>query len=95
MITIRTKHALAHAGIASEISDWDSLQTKSPRGQQMKSAVPGKVINAGGGFEKNNGRAVRLGFLPGNLLCDTGNFEVIQPADESAFDTLGKKFLHG
>ena len=59
----------------------------------MKSAVPGEIVDASGGFEENNGRASGLGFLTGNLSGNTRNFEIVEPADKSAFDALGEEFF--
>ena len=60
----------------------------------MKSAVPGKVIDAGGGLKKND-RLARCGRrVTGDKLRRLRHFEVVEPADKSAFDALGEKVFH-
>lgn len=58
----------------------------------MKAAVPRQIVDSGRGFEEDNGSARRSGRLMGNTFGNTCDLEVIQPADESAFDALSEEF---
>ena len=58
----------------------------------MKATIPGEIIDPGRGFEKYDGRPGRRRRLADDTFCQARNLEVIQPADESAFDALGDKF---
>jgi hypothetical protein len=59
----------------------------------MKPAVPGKIVNPGGGLEENNGRAGRRRRLADNTPCNPGNFQVVEPADQAALDALFEKLF--
>ena len=59
----------------------------------METAVPGKIVDAGGRFEENNRRARGRRRLASQARCSTRNFEIIEPADESAFDALGEEII--
>ena len=62
----------------------------------MKSAVPGKIVDPGGGFEEDDGRACRRRRLARNFFCGLRNFEIVEPADQSALDALSVEFWkHG
>ena len=60
----------------------------------MECAVPGKVIDACGGFEERDWRARGLWLLTGNAPCYTRDLQIIEPADESAFDALSEEFFY-
>jgi hypothetical protein len=85
---------MTHARVAGKINHWDSLQAERPRGQQMKSTVPGKIVNASGRFEEDNRRVRGSWRVASYELCDSGNLEVVEPADKSAFDALGIKVFY-
>ena len=93
IISIRAKNAFAQTGIASEICNRDSLQTQRPSGEQMKSRIPRKVIDARGGLEENDGLSHRPGFALRHLARHGGNLEIVEATDESAFDALGEEFV--
>jgi hypothetical protein len=82
---------MAHARMAGEIDYRDSLQTQRPRSQQVKTAVPGEIVDARGCFEEDDRRARGLQFLTRNSPGHRRDFQVIEPADQSAFDALGEK----
>lgn len=58
----------------------------------MEAAVPGEVIDACGGFEKDNRGACRGRRLAGHSLRNPGNPAVIESADKSALDALVEEF---
>jgi hypothetical protein len=58
----------------------------------MKAAIPREIVNPCGGFEEDNRRARRLRLLSCNTARHRRNFEIVEPADKSAFDALGEKF---
>ena len=60
----------------------------------MKTAVPRKIVDARRGFEENNWRTIRLRFFASHLTRNRCDFEIIESADQSAFDALGEKFFH-
>ena len=93
MVAVCSQHTFTHTGIAGKISNGNPLQAECPRGQQVKSAVPGKVVNAGGGFEENNGSARGSWRIASYELRDSRNFEIVESADKAAFDTLGEEFF--
>ena len=96
MVAVCAEHAFAHARVAGKVSDGDSLQAERPRGQQVKSAVPGEIIDASGGFKENDGRACGSWRIASYEPRNLGNFEIIESADKSAFDALGEEFFeHG
>jgi hypothetical protein len=94
IIPIRPQHALAHARITGEIRHRDSLQAERPRSQQVKSAVPRKIVNARGCLEEDNRRAIRMRFFASHFARHGSDLEIIEPADKSAFDALGEEFFH-
>lgn len=54
----------------------------------MKTAVPREIIDTSGGFEEDN-RCIRWwGGMTGDASCDPRNFEIVEVADQSAFDAL-------
>ena len=58
----------------------------------MESTIPGKIIDARRGFEKNNRRAGRRRRLAGNPFGSPRDFSIIEPADQSALDSLFEEF---
>ena len=94
VISVRPQYTFAHARITGKINDGDALQAKRPRRQQMESAVPGEIVNASGCLEENNRRARRMRRVTSYKLRHARDLEIIEPADESAFETLGEKFFH-
>ena len=60
----------------------------------MKPAVPGEVIDPRGGFEEDNRRARRRRGVANNALCHARDFEIIEPADKPAFDSLFEEFFY-
>ena len=64
-------------------------------GRTTERAIKG-IVDACGCLEKDHRRAGRLRFLKGYTPRHAGNFEIIQSADQSAFDALGEKVAqHG
>ncbi len=57
----------------------------------MESAIPGEIVNACGGFEKDHRLSGWLRCALRYLPRHVGNLQVIQAADKAAFDALGKK----
>jgi len=92
IVPICPQHAVTHPGMACKIGYRNPFQPQGPGCQQMKSAVPGKIIDPGGGFEEDDGRACRRRRLARNFFCDLRNFEIIEPADQSALDALFVEF---
>ncbi len=79
-----------------KISNRDPLQSQRPGGQQMKPTIPGEIIDPGGGFEKDDRRAVSRRRVTSDEFCYARNFDVIEPAEESALEALGEEFSeHG
>ena len=66
MVTVGAENTMAHPRITGEISNGNSLQAESPRGEKMKSAVPGKIIYPRGCLEKDDRLSVRRRFLTRN-----------------------------
>lgn len=96
IVPIRAQHTMTHARVAGKISNGNPLEPQRPGGEQMKSAVPGKIIDPGGGFEKDNRRARRSWRLADDTLCHTRDFQIVEPADKSAFEALSEEVLeHG
>ena len=93
MIPIRSHYALAQAGVARKIYNGNPVQAQCPRDEQMKAAIPREVIDTGGSFEEDNRRAAGLRLLASDSLCNGCDLEIIKPADESAFDSLGIEIL--
>ena len=60
----------------------------------MKPAVPGEIVDSRGGFEKDDRRPGRRRGVAGNALCHARNFEIIEPAYETAFDSLFEEFFY-
>jgi hypothetical protein len=60
----------------------------------VKAAVPGKVIDTGGGFEEDDRCAAWLRFFASYFARDRCDLDVIKSADKSTFDALGEEFLH-
>lgn len=77
MLSICAQNAMRHAAFASKKPDGDALQAKGPRGEQMKGAVPREIVDAGGGFEKDDGRAIGRGNLLGNTTRHLPDLEVV------------------
>src|SRR5215216_1486845 len=84
---------MAHAGVTGKIGDRDSLQAQRPGGKQMKTTVPRKIINARGSLEKHNRCARRTRRLASDAFRQARDLEIVEPADESAFDALGEEFV--
>jgi hypothetical protein len=84
---------MTHARVTGEIYNRDSPQAQRPGGQQVKTAVPGEIINTGGGFEEYDRCGRRLRVLAGYAPRHRRDFEIIQPADQPAFDALGVKIF--
>jgi len=61
----------------------------------MESAVPRKIIYACGRFEENDWRAIRRWFLTRNFPRNRCDLKIIEPADKSALEALGEKFIQG
>ena len=90
-LPICPQYTFAHARMAGEIGNRDAFQPQSPRSQQVKAAVPRKIVNPGRGFEKNDGLSFWLRCALRHLSCHGGNLQVIEPADETALDALCAK----
>jgi hypothetical protein len=60
----------------------------------MKSAVPREIVNAGGGFEEDDGLSACLRFFPRDKPRHARDFHIVDAADESAFEALGEKLFH-
>jgi hypothetical protein len=58
----------------------------------MKATIPGKVVNAGRGFEENDRCARGSRGLASHLLCQACDFEIVEPADKSALEALFEEF---
>ena len=58
----------------------------------MEAAVPGEIVDARGGLEKDHRRARGGRFAPRHLPSHAGYFEIVEPADQSAFDALFIEF---
>ena len=58
----------------------------------MKSAVPGEVVDAGGGFEEEERRAGRDRRLPGDPFRHTGDLPIVKPAGDAALEALFEEF---
>ena len=58
----------------------------------MEAAVPGEIVDPGRGFEEYNRRALSRRRLTGNKFCEPSNFEIVEPASETAFEALYVKF---
>ncbi len=60
----------------------------------MKAAIPGQIVDAGGGFEKDHGSTDGNGRTARDAPCQRGNPDVIDATDEAALDTLLEKIAH-
>jgi hypothetical protein len=60
----------------------------------VKPAVPGEIVNPGGGFEEDDGRARSGRRLTSYELRQARDLEIVEPANESAFEALGEKIFH-
>jgi hypothetical protein len=58
----------------------------------MKPAVPREIVDPGRGLEKEDRRLGGRRRLAGDAPCEARDPEIIQPADESAFDALCEEF---
>ena len=94
IVAIRPEHAMAHARVTCKINHRNFLQAERPRYQQMKSAVPRKIVNASGCFEKNNRRAIWLRLFAEHFARQRCDLEIVEPAHKSAFDALGEELFH-
>jgi hypothetical protein len=61
----------------------------------VEAAVPRKIVNASGGFEEDNRRARGLQLLASDFLCHRRNIEIVEAADNAAFDALCVNFAKG
>ena len=62
----------------------------------METAVPREIVDARGGLEKDHRRARGFWLLTSYSPRHRRDFEIIEPADQSAFDTLSVEFSeHG
>ena len=59
----------------------------------MESAVPREVIDPCGGFEERDRRAGSRRRATSYELRHTRNLQIIEPADESAFEALSEEFF--
>ena len=60
----------------------------------MKSAIPREIVNSCGCFEEDDRRARGKWLVVSDEFRHCRNLEIVEPADESAFDALGEKFFH-
>ena len=58
----------------------------------MEAAVPRKVVDPGRGLEENDGSPARSGRSADHPFCDTGDLEIIEPADQAALNALFEEF---
>jgi hypothetical protein len=94
IVTVRAQNTTAHTVIAGKISDRNALHAQSPGCEQVEGAVPGKIVEAAGSFEKGNGPDFSgLWRNSGNTQRHAKNPPVIEMAGEAALDVLGKKFF--
>ena len=84
---------MTHPRITGEIYNRYTLQSQRPRRQQVEPAVPREIVDSRGGFEEDNRRACSLRCAQRNLICHVGDFQVIQPSNKSAFNTLREKIF--
>lgn len=64
----------------------------------MKTAVPGEIVDACGGFEKDHRCALRWVLPMSHLPGDGCDLSVVETADQPSFETLGEEFvesIHG
>jgi hypothetical protein len=59
----------------------------------MKTAVPGEIVYAGRCFEERDRRIIGWRLFASNGSRYRGNFEIIEPADQTAFDALREEFV--
>ena len=60
----------------------------------MESAVPREVVNACGGFEERDRCTRGLWLLMGNAPRHTRDLQIIEPAEEAAFEALSEKIFY-
>ena len=64
----------------------------------MKGGVPREIVDSGGDFEKDDGRALGSGNIFGNTTRHLPNLEVVEMPRKAALNTLGvklrKAFFH-
>ena len=60
----------------------------------MKSAVPREIIDPCRGFEERDRCTRWLWLLTGNAPRYARYLQIIEPADESAFEALGEEFFY-
>ena len=60
----------------------------------MKAAVPREIVNAGGGFEEDDGLSLRGRRVARYETRCARDLEIIEAADESAINSLLEKFVH-
>jgi hypothetical protein len=79
--------------MTGEIGNWDALESQCPGRKQMKTTIPGKIINSSGCLKEHDRRTVGLWFFTENSSRHSRNFNIIESADQPAFDALREEFL--
>jgi hypothetical protein len=96
VFAVCAEHAAAHAAIAGKMDDWHALQAQAPGGEQVEGAVPGKVVEAAGGFEEGYRAGItRGGGQTGNAQSHVEDASVVEVAGQAAFDFFGVEVFEG
>ena len=88
-VAIGAEDATTHARVAGEIHDGHPTQPQGPGREQVEGAVPGEVIDSGGGLEEGDwppGRSRRISRYDAG---ETRDADIVQPADNSTHEALG------
>ncbi len=93
IVPIGSQHTVAHSRVTGEIRYRNALQAQGPGSEQVKTAIPGEVIDACGGFEEGNRRAACRRLPAGHLPGEGCGLSIVKTADQSAFEALGEEFI--